>query len=242
MSSSVTMVVKHHAGGSAGSTFSPRFLSGPVAWLPWSQTNPITTHARERDFVATLAAISDETPREHTRSDVTALLNALRGGLSVDALLYACPGIAPARLLGAYGTLEALRRDAVAAWSDLVAEPTVASLQHVGERAASLVPSLVNRLREAAMVDPGVLPRVAALLAADVEAVRRAIRNAELELDRTTDAATAIAISRTLYDPTTESLFDRASHLPERVGSLVPSRVAALLGERGHESPSRSAL
>ena len=99
----------------------------------------------------------------------------------------------------------------------------------------------MHRLYETAAIDPRNLPRVAAHLAESVESLRTLVRNAEMQLDQGADTATPTAISRTLYDPTSDAIFARPEHLPERVGSLVPTCVAALLCERDAAVPMRSA-
>lgn len=212
-------------------TYAPRVSATRAAWLPWSNSGPIATATQERAFVAELMQRSGGPAAEHTRSDITAVLNALRGGLTLDELLANAPGLQLGRLHSAYMDLEERRRQAVDAWMAIVEDPTMATLEHYGEQAARLVPVMVHRLLETADIDRGLLPRVAAYLAQGVDEVRTMIRNTELELDRRIGTDDEMELSRALYDPTTDSMFDRVEHLPERVGSLVPTRVAALLNE-----------
>lgn len=222
-------------------SYAPRLTSGRVAWLPWSNAGAIATANGERDFVTDLASRAGDLGAEATRSDTTAVLNALRGGLSTDQLFANAPGLRPERLYRAYQELEERRRRAAAAWSAIVADPTRASLEHHGEDAARLVPVLVHRLLETADVDPALLPRVAARLAHGVDEVRRLIRNTEVELDRRPDPEHAMALSRALYNPMADCIFGRVEHLPERVGCLMPTRVAALLAEHVEGPALRSA-
>lgn len=212
-------------------SYAPRVSHSRVAWLPWTDPNPIATTRHERTFAGELAQIAGAPADSHARSDTTAVLNALRGGLTVEQLLENAPGLRPTRLHRAYQDLEERRRVAVEAWQQIAAEPTVASLHEHGQHAAKLVPVLVHRLLETADIDEGLLPRVAAHLVSGVDEVQRLVHNTELELDRRLDPVDAMAISRTLYDPTSDCIFARVEHLPTRVGSLVPTRVAALLNE-----------
>lgn len=228
MSTNSTLMLDRPGDGPA---YAPRVMWGRVAWLPWVNPGPIATARHERTFIAELAGRAGAPTPEFTRSDLTAVLNALRGGLTVDALLSNAPGLQLGRLYGAYEEIEDRRRRATIAWDAIVADPTPESLEEHGEQAARLVPVLVQRLLETADIDAALLPRVTASLVAGIGDVRRLIHQSEAELDRRVDDATAMAISRTLYDPTSDCVFSRVEHLPERVGSLVPTRVAALLNE-----------
>ena len=44
----------------------------------------------------------------------------------------------------------------------------------------------------------------------------------------------SVELGRILYDPSGPALANQPAHLPARIGTLTPSRVATLLGER-HE-------
>lgn len=229
--SNLTITISDRAAPHGTPVYSPRVLTGRVVWLPWTDPGPIATSQHERVFVAELAEISGGPASTHSRSDVTAVLNALRGGLSVRRLLESAPGLRPERLHRAYDVLEDRRAGSAAAWAAIVREPTVEGLHRHGGVAARLVPVLVHRLLETADVDPGLLPEVARRLARSVEDVRRLAADIELEMNRHTDPSMAMAISRALYDPTSDCVFGRVEHLPERVGALMPTRVAALLDE-----------
>lgn len=208
-----------------------------TTWSPWSDARPVTTSASEARFVTDLARRCDERPTPHTRSDTTAVLNALRSGLTVEELLDRAPGLRPSRLYGAYLALDACRVAAVEAWEAIVADPTIDALDHHGDLASRVVPVLVNRLRAVITIAPALLPRITGQLADDVDRTTSAVDRTESELDRCDDADAAAEIGRTLYDPTGDCLFARNDHLPARVGALVPRRVAALLDEAS--GPSR---
>jgi hypothetical protein len=228
MSNTLTVGADPHLETAPSTT--PRI--GLVAWLPWATAYPIATALQERRFLADLEAACDGAPTEHTRSDTTACLNALRGGLTLAELLEHAPGLQPSRLFGAYLALDELRRASVAAWNAIVAEGSVDSLRRHGELAAGVVPVLIDRLHRSVTIDPENLPRVVRAAADDVESVRRMIERTERLLDRCFDVEDAVALSQTMYHPMAECLFGRPDHLPTRVGSLMPSQVAALLGER----------
>ncbi len=220
----------HPAGRPTPPAGTARFA--PVAWTPWSTRHPIATAGHELEFVADLSAACDGATAPHTRSDTTAVLNALRGGLTWGELSEFLPGVRPARLLGAYQALDALRLDALDAWDGIVAGSDLAALERHGDRAARLLPVLVDRLRRWATNDPAQLAGVIGLNDAGAAGVTRAIEEIERRIAASDDHDLALALSQTLYSMNGDCLFGRPDHLPSRVGSLMPTHVSGLLGER----------
>ncbi len=205
----------------------------PTALLPWSTFGRIATAADEASFVADLRELCDGTAAEHRRSDTTAVLNALRGGLTVDQLLVQAPGLLAARLLGAHTALEQRRSESEAAWRTIVDQPTLRSLAANGPTASALLPVPVERLRRIAAVTPNALVHEAARSAESVDIARTTVRRIEDELDGGfLDADRAAQLSRMLFDQHGDCALSHDHYLAERVGALVPTRVAALLGER----------
>lgn len=217
-------------------------VMAPTAWTPWSSPHTISTAAHERAFVADLATHCGGDVDEHTRSDTTAVLNALRGGLTWSELHEFLPGVKSRRLYGAYLALDGLRLDAVDAWSSIVAGADVDALDEHGDSAARLVPVMVDRLRRWARIDPGQLADVIALNAAGVTGVTRAIDGVERRLQQCTDEDSARSLSQALYSLNGDCLFARTDHVPARVGSLMPTHVAGLLGERPVSNPDAASI
>lgn len=207
--------------------------SRPVAWLPWAQPGTPTTARDEQRFLADLEQHAGGITAPHTRRDLTAVLNALRGGLDVGDLLERAPGVAPDRLYGAYLQLDSLRADACDAWQAIVADGSRAGLLRHGSSAARLVPVAVAELRRS--VQHG-----ADAISVEIERVDGRIRQAaelvarfEHELDHCHPSPErARAIGEQLYNPYEASMYFDSWFLPTRVGAIVPTRVAALLGER----------
>ena len=115
--------------------------------------------------------------------------------------------------------------------------PTPAALAHFGPVAAMLLPAIVSHLEAIAHRAPGRAGPQRRL--ADAEIARTAQSVAELE--ERLDACTAPsdrgrAIGSLLFDAYGDGAWSLATFLPARVGTLVPLRVAALLGE---EAPGR---
>lgn len=199
--------------------------------LPWDGDCRIATATDEERFVADLAGRCDG-PAPHRRSDVTAVLNALRGGLSVAELLERAPGLRPERLISAYDELDAQRRSSVAAWHAIVASPDVVTLATHGPQAALLLPVPVERLRRVARLSPVSLQDAAASAAVLVERAGTIVRRIERALDDPElGSEQAWHLARQLFDQGGECAMARADHLAERVGALTSTRVATLMGE-----------
>lgn len=199
-------------------------------WLPWRCRNWPSTPAEERHFVADLAHRADPLASDaDTRSDVTAVLNALRGGLTADQLIERVPGLPPHRLLAAYRNLEGRRAAASAAWFALAADGTPDALADHAGAASLLVPVLVERLCASVELGLGAYRSTITRLATHVEATHRTIEEIETALALWPEQA--VELGARLYDPYGDALTNRVDHLAQRVGTLTPTRVAALLGE-----------
>ncbi len=203
-----------------------------VALLPWATFGHIATAADEARFVDELERRSNGVTTEHRRSDVTALLNALRGGLGVESLLAQAPGLRPERLLGAYRALGAALRSAADACETILEHPAPATLAEFGDRAALLLPTPIGHLRRIAHHAPQRLRDETTCVGLAVERAAATVRHLERRLD--TDGLTAeerAAIAGRLFDQHGDCALAHDDFLPARVGALVPTRVASLLGE-----------
>jgi hypothetical protein len=203
-------------------------------WVPWPDRTWPTGPHEEADFVARLHVCATSGAVEHQRSDITAVLDALRCGRTVDDLLGSEPGLVPGRLLSAYVFLEAHRTASARAWYSIVNGQNIASLQTHGMSAARLLPGLVGRLLSETAINPADLGKSIYQLAADVELTGRRVRQLEHRLEAChPPSARGVELSRLLYDPSSRGATCRPDYLPTRVAALDPARVAALLGESG---------
>lgn len=202
-------------------------------WHLWPGRHWPLTHAEEAAFVADLSARCDEGQRARaTRGDMTAVLNAMRCGLSVDELLQVAGGLRPGRLLVAYQELDRRLQGVVSAWAEIVNRPTIATLTEHASAATRLLPIPVHRiLATAAYSPPQRLAENIRHAAAEVNRVGAAALALEqhLPLLRADDA---VAAGLELYNPYYPGLWGHPFFLPARVGALVPVRVRELLGER----------
>lgn len=203
-----------------------------ASWMPWTGRGRPATPEEEVAFVDGLLVLAEGRPATFRRSDVTAVMNALRCGLTVGELFEFAPGLRPERLHAAYCDLERRRYEAGLAWTTItVAGRIDVFLHHRGE-AAKLVPALISRLDEVARSTPEEFDLVLLQLAAAVASAHAAARRIERVIAASPpDSERAIELGRVLYNPTSEGVTGRPDFLAHRVGALVPTRVAALLEE-----------
>lgn len=208
-------------------------------WQLWPGRNWPASTRDERRFVADLEQRVATVPEKkrsgsYDRNDVTALMNALRCGLDVDDLFSRAPGLRAGRMLAAYRELDELRQTSVRAWGEIVAGGSLEALVDWSAAASVLVPTPVRQLLPSAtQMDDRALAERIDRVCERIERVASTVAELERRLDDSVaPSAEAIAIGRMLYDPYDPSLWADPYFLPERVGQLMPLRVADLLGER----------
>ena len=168
---------------------------------------------------------------EFERRDVTVLMTALRCGLTLPEIRVQAPGVRPARVLAAYLELERRRTEAEAAWRAIEAEGTRSGFDVHGILAAQLLPAIVTQL--SMYVDDA--ERFSLELAKAVDQIARTSRRVLLLEDRVAQGADEPdrirELGTLLYDVYGHGAWSLETYLPPRVGTLVPLRLAALLGE-----------
>ncbi len=208
-----------------------------ATWMPWVGRNRLATPVEELEFVEQLGVFAGDSLVPFRRSDVTAVLNALRCGLRIDELFDKAPGLQPARLFAAYHHLEQRRTAANVAWTSITIAGRIEVFDEHRAEAATLLPSLVTRLDEVAVESPDEFDLVVLQLAAAVASTGAAARRIERVIEAAPDdSERAVELGRVLYNLTGAGVTSRPDFLPHRVGALVPARVAALLGEEVGES------
>jgi hypothetical protein len=165
------------------------------------------------------------------RGDITAVLNALRCGLSADQLVELAPGISPADLLTAYTTLERLLREARKDWVAIMASTEIGTILTHAPSAARIAQVPVYRILATAEHAPSVLPVLLTQLATDTTATRARCIAIEEAIGAASSADERIELSWLLYERQHPALWDDPMFVPERVGELTPNRVRDLLGE-----------
>jgi hypothetical protein len=204
--------------------------------FPWRGRGWPSSAAEERQFVSDLVILAGGMAETPTRSDVTALMNALRSGIGLDALLDKAPGLHASRLLGAARDLESRRLDGVTAWNRVLMDRTACGLLTHGPEAGHLLPALMTQLELLALERPGAV----------TEAIDRCERRAALALEMAQAFETRIAtcvpgcgeaarMGARLYDPEQPSAWSDVFYVPQRLTDLVPERVTGLLRERAIE-------
>lgn len=208
----------------------PRARAMWMAWTPGSVPN---TTAAETSFLRGLVGICHERRIEARRSDVTAVLNAIRCGLTVVELFEQAPGLVAERLYDAYLDIDERRLRSLGAWQAITVAPTAEQLATSALEAGKLFPSFVSQLQRVAVESPERLESVVHEMIDSSIATSVRARGIEHELAEVSPcSARGDELMRHFYDPTGDGITSRPDHVPHRVGTLVPTRVAALLGER----------
>ena len=199
---------------------------------PWLGRQSPASAAEELAFVEDLLdLIGGEVDVEFERRDVTVLITSLRSGLSVPQVRAQAPGVEPTRLLSAYREVDRRRAFAERAWSALEEDGTTDGVMRYGELAGQLLPAVITRL--AAYL--GDEDRFKVELERASDQVARTTRRVKLLEDRVVAAADdperARELGTLLYDVYGHGAWSLETFLPPRVGTLVPLRLAALLGD-----------
>lgn len=204
-------------------------------WHPWVSRHWPCTAAEETVFVADLAELAGDpvtADDEFDRPDVTTIVTALRCGLTVAELLDKARGLRPRRLAAAHAYLDRGRREAEQAWGSIVADPTSGSLRHHGRVAATLLPVIISHLDSIERSSRRDLE--SSVRAADSEIVHttQSVVMLEQRLEQcVAPSEHGRAIGGLLYDAYGDGAWALGTFLAPRVGTLVPLRVASLLGE-----------
>ena len=211
---------------------SPVQADVPAPWLPWHTRGWPANRREERMFFLELSELADGGSGTYRRSDATALLNGLRGGLTARAVFDAAPGLVPARLLAAYVDLQRRRKMARAAWDEIMSVRTAEAVLEFAKAAGRVVPGPVSQLWSLANARPELVPdainrieqrcSTAFHLAAEVE---RRIESCSEHCGHRQQLA------RQLFEPGWPTLWSDPAYLPTRVADIVPERMRTLLDE-----------
>lgn len=225
-----------------------------LPWYPWPGQGWPASLAQELQFIASLErhVDSDELPDPSSvgRSSFTAVLNALRGGASLEDMFSVAPHLSAPNLLVAYRYISDRLGEASAAYEVLA---TAAAEEHSTTD--------LHRLVSANIIEVGyVLPRVSERLlthltaepAADgtpheslritlvglIRRVQEASRLARETESRLYSSGPlpyrhpkGVAIGQQLYSPYQDSIYTDRYYLPDRVASIDPVRAKNLLSE-----------
>ena len=213
-------------------------------WSPWYGRRRPSTATQECQFIGRLrelAALDSRPTATWKRHDITAIVTALRTALTAEEMLERAPGLEPRVLVAAYDELERRRTRSADAWLAIVAAPGMRAVETHGALAELLLPVAVSHLRALRLRRDGDLGALTAIiedLAEQIERTGATARLLEAPLDgRVISQSRAEQIGEALYDTFGDGAWSLSSFLPPRVGTLVPARLAALLGE---DRPDRS--
>ncbi|MFN8024599.1 MAG: hypothetical protein U0Q03_23930 [Acidimicrobiales bacterium] len=199
---------------------------------PWSGRQVPSTAAEEQAFVDELEVqCGDHDVDEFERRDVTVLLTALRCGLTPDELFAQAPGVKPWRILAAHRELEGRRLLAEHAWRTIAVDPTPLAMETFAPAAAELLPAVISQLVPV-LHDEHRLRAAIEDAADQVSRTSRRVLMLERRLgEAADDVDSAREIGTLLYDVYGNGAWSLPTYLPARVGTLVPLRIGALLGD-----------
>jgi len=208
---------------------------------PWGGRERPATAAEEVVFIDRLRQMTArpsqgcKTGDLFHRYDITAVVTALRNGVTVGEMFRSAPGLRPESVAAAYDHVERIRRAGVDAWRSLVADPTPATLLEVGEHAALVLPAVISRLRSMLVHHhPGTTVSIEdAVAAINAEILATSDRALELEymLTDSADPAGATEAGALLVGDLHDGLWSLGSFLPPRVGTLVSPRLREMLDD-----------
>lgn len=209
----------------------PRPVPVEVA-SPWTGRQSPCSATEELAFVEELEVLSgDHDVDEFERRDVTVLITALRCGLTPDELLAQAPGVRPHRLLAAHRELEGRRLISEHAWRTISVDPTPLTFETFAPSAAELLPAVISQLVSTLHDEHG----LRAAIEDAAEQVTRTARRVLMLERRVAEAANepdrARELGTLLYDVHGQGAWSLPTYLPSRVGTLVPLRLGALLGD-----------
>ena len=199
---------------------------------PWKGRQSPCTAAEETAFVDELEVLSGyDDVDEFERRDVTVLLTALRCGLMPRDLIAQAPGVKPARLLAAHREIESRRLIAEHAWRTIAVDPSILTFETFAACASELLPAVTSHLATHVR-DPHAFAIAVEDAAEQVQRTSRRVLVLEQRLDEATgDPAKSRELGTLLYDVYGQGAWSLPTFLPPRVGSLVPLRLGALLGD-----------
>lgn len=202
-------------------------------WHPWPGRCWPLLSDEERSLVQSLRELDAPPQPSAERGDLTIILDTIRTGVDLSYVKDLLPGLELARLLVAYEKLDVLRLGALDAWDTFKNTPTHDSLQTLGPKFEPLFPLPLSRLLKA-LVRGGesAMEDQLAFIISEMTKITHKAQEIEALLKLIEPPSDqGVELGRFLYDPYTPGLWGSPYYRPSRVGSLIPVRVRALLGE-----------
>lgn len=206
-------------------------------WHVWPARHYPASAVEEEIFYSDLTAASSLARGEtipFERGDATTVLNTLRNGMTLDELLAVAPGVKVDRLVSAYRHLDALRVDALTAFTDMCANLCDRTV-NAARPASALLPVPTYRLISAftdATAKNATNDEASAVCALISDMASAALDLESRLADPALDRTEAVRLGRTLYDPFLGGLWSHPYYASCRVGTLTPDRVRDLFGEK----------
>jgi hypothetical protein len=197
---------------------------------PWTGPGVPATAEDERRFIDELRELAGGRSTDYRRLELTVMMTALRSGLTVEQLLDQAPGIDPRRLFAAFRSVEERRSLAEHAWDAIAGDPSPETFDLFRISAAPLLPVLISNLAIARRDEERFECAVEAAVVAVAETGERVLA-LENRLADDRDVTRRLELSAVLYDVGGQCAWNLATYLPVRVGTLMPVRLDALIGD-----------
>ena len=171
-------------------------------------------------------ATPTEAPR---RTTITALVTALRSAVDPDHVLSVARGLTADDLAVAYDFVDGLRSRAVDALDALADEPTVDVFVGVEPSLARLLPHPTATLRSVADERPTSFRVAVSDVMARIQLLDRAVNELEGRITAGDPEWRQLIVE--LDDGRSHGVFHQQNYRPQRIGDIMPLRLASLLGE-----------
>lgn len=205
----------------------------PMRISPYGPADEAPTTEFERTFrrrVAELGSVVRRGAPAPRRSTVTAVMTALRSGISADRLLAVARGLTPQDVADAYDHVARIRGQAHAALDRLIDDPTVDRFDAEADVIAPLMPQMVVSLRRLAAGFPDSLPGAIENLATQIGELDRSVDSIESRISAGLGSWRHLVGE--LDDGRNGGIQHHPCYRPRRVGDIVPIRLAYLLGDQ----------
>jgi len=201
-----------------------------MMWHIWpGQYWPFTLE-QEQTFYEKLLARAENTNTEFGRDDVTTLLGMLRCGTTLEQATDLAPGLNFCRLVSAYCFIDKALQRSIKAWEAIVERPENGTFCKNQNEAQKILPAVVKKL-SAQQEDSTSLQRTVAEAKLYITEANNRAYQLEVEcLKLPVPSTAALNLGCQLFHPNTPGIYGDPYYLPNRLSSLSPTRVDALVG------------
>ncbi len=216
---------------------SVRTTPNPPRLSAFDATAQAPTAVFEAAFRHRLRALAGEPVRSEIapkRSRITIVVTALRSAVGVDQVLSVTQGLDAEDLSEAYYYVADRREVAGLAVDEFFADPDAERFRQLRPQLELLLPQPTTALGMVLADDPGAFDAAVRRVHGQIRELDRLVVDVEARLSIGTPGVDASELD----DGRRGGLFHEPCYRPVRVGDLMPSRLASLLGERPTDGPT----